>query len=207
MKLNTPDSLLLVCLLLPAIQAQPAFAGPVEDQAQALPEPQVFAPGIVSAAANDGSPTFSPDGNLLFFTRSTANWGAILESHKAGGQWSKPELASFSGEWPDSSPSMSPDGAPAAGPADPRSRVQPVARRSLRVRLERTDSPPRHGQHWPLHLETEHRGERQPLFHRHRRQRTEAFVLVEVCRRRLPTRTTFGFQRRNHGRRGPRDCT
>jgi hypothetical protein len=111
MKLNTPDSLLLVCLLLPAIQAQPAFAGPVEDQAQALPEPQVFAPGIVSAAANDGSPTFSPDGNLLFFTRSTANWGAILESHKAGGQWSKPELASFSGEWPDSSPSMSPDGA------------------------------------------------------------------------------------------------
>lgn len=75
-----------------------------------LPEPQIFAPGIISGPANDGAPTFSPDGSSLFFTRSTANWTVILESHQVRGQWSKPTLASFSGEWPDSSPAMSPDG-------------------------------------------------------------------------------------------------
>lgn len=74
------------------------------------PEPQIFAPGVVSGPANDGSPTFSPDGNTIFFTRTTTHWTVILESHKVDGQWSKPILAPFSGEWPDSSPAMSPDG-------------------------------------------------------------------------------------------------
>jgi Tol biopolymer transport system component len=72
--------------------------------------PQIFAPGEISGPANDGPPAFSPDGNTIFFTRSTQQWGAIFESHKVNGRWSKPALAPFSGEWPDSSPSMAPDG-------------------------------------------------------------------------------------------------
>jgi len=74
------------------------------------PTPQVFAPGVVSGPANDGSPTFAPDGNTIFFTRSTANWSVIVESHKVHGQWSHPTLSPFSGEWSDSSPAMAPDG-------------------------------------------------------------------------------------------------
>jgi hypothetical protein len=74
------------------------------------PTPQIFAPGVVSGPANDGSPAFSPDGNTIFFTRSTSNWGAIVESHQVDGHWTQPTLAPFSGEWPDSSPAMSPDG-------------------------------------------------------------------------------------------------
>jgi WD40-like Beta Propeller Repeat len=72
--------------------------------------PELFAPGVISGPANDGSPTFTPDGNTLFFTRSTAAWGVILESHRSNGVWSEPEVAPFSGEWSDSSPGMAPDG-------------------------------------------------------------------------------------------------
>jgi Tol biopolymer transport system component len=78
--------------------------------ADAPPVPQLFAPGVISSPANDGSPTFTPDGNTLLFTRSTAAWSAILESHRTGDVWSEPQLAAFSGEWPDSSPAIAPDG-------------------------------------------------------------------------------------------------
>lgn len=75
-----------------------------------LPVPQLFAPNVISGSANDGSPTFSPDGKTLFFTRYAAHWSAIVESHLVNGKWSEPVLASFSGQWPDSSPAWSPDG-------------------------------------------------------------------------------------------------
>jgi WD40-like Beta Propeller Repeat len=76
----------------------------------APPTPKIFAPGVVSGPANDGSPAFSPDGNTIFFTRSTANCGVIVESRQVDGHWTQPTLAPFSGGWPDSSPAMSLDG-------------------------------------------------------------------------------------------------
>ena len=75
-----------------------------------VPKLQIFAPGIISGPANDGTPAFSPDGSTLFFTRSAAHWTVILESHLANGLWSEPVVAPFSGQWPDSSPAWSPDG-------------------------------------------------------------------------------------------------
>lgn len=75
-----------------------------------LPAPQVFAPGVVSGPANDEAPTFSPDGHTLFFTRSGAGGGTIMESHLANGRWSTPVIAPFSGAWPDLAPELSPDG-------------------------------------------------------------------------------------------------
>lgn len=72
--------------------------------------PAIFAPGIISGPANDGSPTFTPDGKTLLFTRSGARAGVILESHLTGGTWSAPQIASFSGQWNDQHPSMAPDG-------------------------------------------------------------------------------------------------
>jgi Tol biopolymer transport system component len=100
------DSRARIALSCPGI----AWSGP--DAAKSIssaPMPQVFSPGLVSGPANDGSPALSPDGNTIFFTRSAANWSAIVESHKIRGG-SHPTLAPFSGEWSDSSPAMSPDG-------------------------------------------------------------------------------------------------
>lgn len=74
------------------------------------PAPVIFAPGLISGPANDGSPTFAPDGKTLYFTRSGSGGGTILESHLVNGTWTRPEIAPFSGEWNDQHPSMAPDG-------------------------------------------------------------------------------------------------
>ncbi|MDQ2842317.1 MAG: hypothetical protein M3Y72_14990 [Acidobacteriota bacterium] len=72
--------------------------------------PTIFAPDVISGPANDGAPTFSPDGNTLYFGRANNSWGFILESHKVGGVWQQPVVASFSGQWSDQQPAFSPDG-------------------------------------------------------------------------------------------------
>ncbi len=78
--------------------------------ASPLPAPSILAPGVISGPADDGSPTFTPDGKTLFFTRSGNGGGTILESHAVDGRWSTPSIAPFSGEWNDQHPSMAPDG-------------------------------------------------------------------------------------------------
>jgi hypothetical protein len=87
--------------------AAPAIAAPATSQPAV---PQLFEPGIISGGANDGSPTFSPDGNTLLFTRSGVSGGIILQSDRSNGRWSEPRIAAFSGEWNDSQPEFSPDG-------------------------------------------------------------------------------------------------
>src|SRR5271156_4427821 len=104
--------LLLVFLWVPLARGQGTAAAVTDGAAGAVigPAPELFSPGVISGPANDGSPTFAPDGNTVYFTRSTAAWGVILESHKSQGKWSEPQVAPFSGEWSDSSPGMAPDG-------------------------------------------------------------------------------------------------
>ena len=68
--------------------------------------PAVFAPGVISGAAGEACPSFTPDGNTVYFDVGTM----ILVSHRNGDQWSKPQIASFSGEWGDHDPTMAPDG-------------------------------------------------------------------------------------------------
>ena len=75
-----------------------------------LPEPRIFAPGTISGPANDGAPTFTPDGRTLYFERTNGVWTTILESHLSGGRWSRPALASFMDRWSSQQPALSPDG-------------------------------------------------------------------------------------------------
>lgn len=73
-------------------------------------KPEIFSPGAISGPANDGTPTFTPDGGVLLFTRSGGGWAIVMESHKQGSGWSEPVIASFSGVWPDMQPEIAPDG-------------------------------------------------------------------------------------------------
>jgi Tol biopolymer transport system component len=94
-------------LLLFSLAAIPSFA---LAQSNAAPAPEIFSSGVISGPGNDGTPTFTPDGKTLYFTRSGATWTVIMESHRVGDRWSEPVIAPFSGEWSDMQPVLSRDG-------------------------------------------------------------------------------------------------
>jgi hypothetical protein len=97
----------------PIVHHQPIPAVQVSENSAATQvhaSPQIFEPGVISGPANDGSPTFTPDGKTIFFTRSAATWSIIVESHRVGDHWSEPQIAPFSGEWIDLYPALSADG-------------------------------------------------------------------------------------------------
>jgi hypothetical protein len=145
-------SLVFLLLGTPILCAQSDSAAPTvrNSPAAATAAPEIFLPGLISGPANDGSPTFSPDSNTIFFSRSSGNWTMILQSNKVAGQWSKPVIASFSGEWSDSSPELSPDGSylvlqssrpvATADPAEPADPGKPPRRVSNIWRVDRVGS-------------------------------------------------------------------
>ncbi|WP_430390445.1 hypothetical protein [Dyella sp. 20L07] len=90
----------LICIL--ALATAPLRA--------ATPTPTVFAPGVISGPLHDSAPAFTPDGNTVYFSRSEGAHSTILVSHRKAGRWTTPTTASFSGQWSDMEPSMSPDG-------------------------------------------------------------------------------------------------
>jgi len=93
-------AILLTILFLLAGIAPPVEAG------------ELFAPGVISTGLQETSSAFSPDGHTVYFMRSDfmEKDDTILVSRLSGSQWSVPEVASFSGQWHDSEPAMSPDG-------------------------------------------------------------------------------------------------
>jgi hypothetical protein len=89
-----------------ALAAEPyAAPGP-------LLTPALFAEGVVSTGHDDAHVSFSPDGRTLYFVRSTpdfARW-TVLVSRFVGNQWSRPEVAPFSGRWGDADVTITRDG-------------------------------------------------------------------------------------------------
>jgi hypothetical protein len=74
----------------------------------ATPRP-VTLDGIIHPDSDD-TLAFTPDGNTVFFDRSEGSRKTIMVAHKAGGRWSPPEVAGFSGRWFDQDPVIAPDG-------------------------------------------------------------------------------------------------
>jgi len=66
----------------------------------------------INSGLNNRDITISPDGKTLYtsVTSPKNDHAVILESHLKNGRWSEPELAPFSGTYPDIEPMYSPDG-------------------------------------------------------------------------------------------------
>ena len=77
-----------------------------------LIEPTIFGEGVISTGEFDSHPAFTPDSQTLYFVRSTPNFNlwTIVFSRFQKGQWTTPETASFSGQYSDADPFITPDG-------------------------------------------------------------------------------------------------
>ena len=78
--------------------------------ADSLATPGVFAPGEISGMTSEDCMSLTPDGDTAVFDMDGPSSSTIMISHKSKGHWSKPAIASFSGQYYDHDPAVSPDG-------------------------------------------------------------------------------------------------
>jgi len=88
----------------------PILKGPYLGQKPPGMTPEVFAPGIISTEASEGSSSFSPDGQLFLFTRGRSELPGILMMEQIDGVWTQPRLAPFSAGRHDWDFMLAPDG-------------------------------------------------------------------------------------------------
>ncbi|HUW52497.1 MAG TPA: hypothetical protein VMV99_03630 [Rhodanobacter sp.] len=74
------------------------------------PAPQAVTLGGIIHPDSDDTLAFTPDGDTVFFDRSSGPHKTIMVSHKVNGHWSRPQVAGFSGHWFDQDPLVAPDG-------------------------------------------------------------------------------------------------
>lgn len=94
-----------------------ALAGPGEPLRSGNPhaEAEIFAPGVISRAGAQSRIAFAPDGEIAYFGDTYCDAVgcrlAVHVSHRTGGGWSEPVVASFSGgPWFEFDPFVTPDG-------------------------------------------------------------------------------------------------
>jgi len=77
-----------------------------------LPIATVFAPGEISTADDESHPTFSPDGETLWFLKNTPtfNHWTIVTSRYANGHWGTPVVEPYSGQYNDADVFFAKDG-------------------------------------------------------------------------------------------------
>ncbi|MFN7949882.1 MAG: hypothetical protein U0Z53_31325 [Blastocatellia bacterium] len=103
-------SLLAICFVHGTPSQRPA--SPPYASAQPLNEPAIFGAGVISTGDYETHPAFTPDGQTLYFVKSTPTFSfwTILVSRFAGGRWTEPEVAPFSGRYSDADPFITADG-------------------------------------------------------------------------------------------------
>ncbi|GGY30764.1 hypothetical protein GCM10008098_25420 [Rhodanobacter panaciterrae] len=73
---------------------------------------ELLGAGVISTGLQETSAALTADGQTLYFMRSDFAEAddTIMVSQRHGNRWSTPQVATFSGEWHDSEPTLSPDG-------------------------------------------------------------------------------------------------
>ena len=77
----------------------PVLKGPYLGQKPPGKRPEIFAPGVVSTGFDELFTYFTPDGRELYFQLWKVPFEVILVMKEKNGQWTKPEVASFSGRY------------------------------------------------------------------------------------------------------------
>lgn len=74
--------------------------------------PAIFGPGVISTGDDESHPAFTPDGKQIFFIKNSPDFSywTIVTSRLAGGKWTTPEVAPFSGQYRDADPFITADG-------------------------------------------------------------------------------------------------
>jgi len=71
---------------------------------------EIFAPEIVSTGLEEGVLTFTPDGKECYWSVLFSGFETIITSRLVDDNWTKPEIAAFSGKYYDGWPAIQPDG-------------------------------------------------------------------------------------------------
>jgi len=105
-------AILLVCLRAGLLgQAEP---GPYMGLVLPGPEAAPFAPGVLNTGLATRDITMTPDGSEIYVGLFMPGFrkAVIIETHRAGGRWTAPEVAAFSRDprWRCLEPCISPDG-------------------------------------------------------------------------------------------------
>lgn len=111
-KIQIPGAIIINILFSIGLHAQhdsTILSGPYLGQKVPGSDAEIFAPGIISTAANECCASFSIDGNSFLFTRGQSTLDGILLMQKVKSVWSKPELAPFSAGEQDWDCMFSPD--------------------------------------------------------------------------------------------------
>ncbi|MFC1724791.1 hypothetical protein ACFL4T_04125 [candidate division KSB1 bacterium] len=88
----------------------PVLKGPYLGQKPPGKKAEMFAPGIISTGLHDDAgPGFNYEGTEIFFRVAGRPYGIIGTMKEVGGKWTKPELAPFSGNYPDGAATFSHD--------------------------------------------------------------------------------------------------
>jgi Tol biopolymer transport system component len=101
----------MLCFFFLAVDAKSLFS-PARAVQETLVVPEMIGEGVISTPDDEFGGTPSPDGKTLYFDKTVpAHYLYVLcQSQFVNGNWSKPEVLPFSGQYRDSDPVLSPDG-------------------------------------------------------------------------------------------------
>lgn len=103
----------VVVLLSSAVAASSSDASrPPYASDKPMPEPTIFAEGVISTGDFDSHPAFTPDGKTLYFLKSspTFTFWTIMVTHFKNNKWTTPEVLPISGQYRDADPFITSDG-------------------------------------------------------------------------------------------------